>query len=137
MPESSTPTLKLSDLARIQVGQSFRKSVLEDPDSPYFVLQTRDLLSGGRISSNLMRMSALNEKPKPNVDPGDVLVLSRGVRFNAGVVCELPGPTTAQNILSSSNPVRASWRSFSPVFSTLVQLRIFSNPWPRERLSST
>lgn len=98
MPESSTPTLKLSDVARIHVGQSFRKSVLEDPDSPYFVLQTRDLLSGGRISSNLMRMSALNEQPKPNVAPGDVIVLSRGVRFNAGVVCELPGPTTAQNM---------------------------------------
>lgn len=95
---SSTRTYKLSDLAHIQVGQSFRKSVLEDPDSPYFVLQTRDLLSGGRISSKLMRMSTLNEKPKPNVNPGDVVVLSRGVRFNAGVVCELPGPTIAQNM---------------------------------------
>lgn len=98
MPNHSTPTLKLSDLARIQVGQSFRKSVLEDPDSPYYVLQTRDLLSGGRIAGKLMRMSVLNEKPKPNVDPGDVIVLSRGVRFNAGVVCELPGPTTAQSM---------------------------------------
>lgn len=94
----STKTFKLCDLAEIRVGHSFRKSVLEDPESPYFVLQTRDLLSGGRLSNKLMRMSALNEKPKPNVDLGDVLVLSRGVRFNAGVVRELPGPTTAQSM---------------------------------------
>ena len=88
----------LSDLARIQVGHSFRKSVLEDADSPFFVLQTRDLLPDGRISENLMRVSTLNEKPKPNLAVGDVVVLSRGVRFNAGVVGELPGPTTAQNM---------------------------------------
>ena len=93
-----TNTFKLSDLAHIHVGQSFRKSVLEDPESPYFVLQTRDLLSGGHISNKLMRMSVLNEKPKPNVNPGDVIVLSRGVRFNSGVVCQLPGPTIAQNM---------------------------------------
>jgi len=91
-------TSKLSDLAQIHVGQSFRKTVLEDPESPHFVLQSRDLLPNGRISDNLMRISQLNEKPKPNVAPGDVVVLSRGVRFNAGVVCELPGPTTAQSM---------------------------------------
>ena len=82
----------------IRLGQSFRKTVLEDPNSQHFILQTKDVLPGGRIARGLMPMSTLNESPKPNVDAGDVVVLCRGVRFNAGVIGELKGPTTAQNM---------------------------------------
>jgi len=85
-------------LAKIQVGQSFRKAVLEDPESDHFIIQTRDLLAGGIISKKLMRLSMLNEKPKPNAKVGDIIILSRGVRFTAGVIKELPGPTTIQSM---------------------------------------
>lgn len=90
--------VKLAELLHIKLGQSFRKTVLEDSGSGHYIVQTKDILPGGRVSGELMSMSTLNEFPKPNVAPGDILVLCRGVRFNAGVVGDLKGPTTAQNM---------------------------------------
>lgn len=98
MSNNSSKTIKLSDLAKIQVGQSFRKAVLEDPTSDHFIIQTRDLLPGGTISKNLMRLSKINEKPKANAKVGDIIILSRGVRFTAGVIKEIQGPTTIQSM---------------------------------------
>lgn len=96
--------LRLADCVDIRLGQSFRQRVLEDPGSDHFILQTRDVLPGGRLSTDLMRMSTLRERPAPNVKPGDIVVLCRGVRFNAGVVRELRGPTTAQNMFHILTP---------------------------------
>ncbi|PXA04631.1 hypothetical protein DDZ13_05515 [Coraliomargarita sinensis] len=90
--------VKLAELLNIKLGQSFRKTVLEDSESGHYIVQTKDILPGGRVSGDLMPMSTLNESPKPNVVQGDILVLCRGVRFNAGVVGVLQGPTTAQNM---------------------------------------
>lgn len=98
MSTQVTQNPKLAELVDIRLGQSFRKTVLEDSNSQHFILQTKDLLPGGRIARRLMPMSTLNETPKPNVATGDIVVLCRGVRFNAGVVEELKGPTTAQNM---------------------------------------
>lgn len=104
MPRSSTQSIRLAECGSIRTGQSFRKTVLEDPKSHHFVIQTKDLLPGGRISPKLMRISTLAETPKPNVEKQDVLILSRGVRFNAGVVDALKGPTTAQSMFYIIKP---------------------------------
>ena len=101
--EISTTT-RLKDCGTIRSGQSFRKTPLEDPNSRHFVIQTKDLLPDGRIAQTLMPASMMGEKPKQNVEPGDLLILSRGVRFNAGVVEELPGPSTALNMFYIFKP---------------------------------
>lgn len=104
MPSEVSPTIRLKDCGTIRSGQSFRKTPLEDPNSRHFVIQTKDLLPDGRISQKLMPASMMGEKPKQNVGPGDLLILSRGVRFNAGVVGELPGPSTALNMFYIFRP---------------------------------
>jgi len=91
-------TIFLKDCGDLRIGQSFRKRVLEDPKSGHFVIQTPDLLPTGRISSDLTPISTTGETPKTNVAEGDILIMSRGVRFNAGVIGKLPGPATAQNM---------------------------------------
>ena len=83
MPSEAFPFTRLKDCGTIRSGQSFRKALLEDPNSRHFVIQTKDLLPEGHISQTLMPVSLMGEKPKPNVEPGDLLILSRAVRFNA------------------------------------------------------
>ena len=105
MPSEASPTIRLKDCGTISSGQSFRKAPLEDHKSQQFIIQTKDLLPEGRISQNLTPVSTMgSEKAKPNVDPGDLLILSRGVRFNAGVVEELPGTSTALNMFYVFKP---------------------------------
>lgn len=104
MPVFDHTLRRLAECGSIRTGQSFRKTVLEDPDSKHFVIQTRDLLPGGRVSTDLMPISTLTEKPKPNVQPDDVIIMSRGVRFNAGVIDQLYGPTTAQSMFYILTP---------------------------------
>lgn len=104
MPSEAFPMIRLKDCGTIRSGQSFRKAPLEDPNSRHFVIQTKDLLPEGRISQTLIPVSPMGEKPKPNVEPGDLLILSRGVRFNAGVVGGLPGPSTALNMFYVFKP---------------------------------
>lgn len=104
MPSEAFPFTRLKDCGTIRSGQSFRKAPLEDPNSRHFVIQTKDLLPEGHISQTLMPVSLMGEKPKPNVEPGDLLILSRGVRFNAGVVGGLPGPSTALNMFYVFKP---------------------------------
>ncbi|MCC5789676.1 MAG: hypothetical protein JJT75_08575 [Opitutales bacterium] len=90
--------IQLAFCGKISLGQSFRRAVREDVKSRHFVLQSRDLSPEGCLSSDLMPMGTTNEPPKTNIAPGDIVVLCRGVRFNAGVVHTLPGPTTAQSM---------------------------------------
>ena len=104
MPSEASPSIRLKDCGTIRSGQSFRKAPLEDRNSCHFVIQTTDLLPNGRISQTLMPVSMMGEKPKQNVEPGDLLILSRGVRFNAGVVGGLPGPSTALNMFYIFKP---------------------------------
>lgn len=104
MPSEVSPTIRLKDCGSIHSGQSFRKAPLEDHKSQHFIIQTKDLLPEGRISHTLMPVSTMGEKPKRNVSSGDLLILSRGVRFNAGVVGELPGPSTALNMFYVFKP---------------------------------
>lgn len=119
--------IRLKDCGSIRSGQSFRKAPLEDPSSSHFVIQTKDLLPEGRISQELMPISTMGEKPKPNVSPGDLLILSRGVRFNAGVVGELPGSCTALNM----------FYVFTPAVTALLPefiVAFINNPVTQERL---
>jgi hypothetical protein len=104
MPSEAPPYLRLMDCGSIRSGQSFRKAPIEDPQSQHFVIQTKDLLPTGCISQELLPISTLSETPKPNVEPGDILILSRGVRFNAGVVWQLPGLSTALNMFYIFKP---------------------------------
>lgn len=105
MPSEASTTIRLKDCGTISSGQSFRKAPLEDHKSQHFIIQTKDLLPEGHISQNLTPISTLgSERAKPNVDLGDLLILSRGVRFNAGVVGELPGPSTALNMFYVFKP---------------------------------
>lgn len=104
MPSEASTTIRLKDCGTISSGQSFRKTPLEDRNSRHFVIQTKDLLPEGCISQKLIPVSMMGEKPKQNVEPGDLLILSRGVRFNAGVVKELPGPSTALNMFYIFKP---------------------------------
>ena len=104
MPSEAPPNLRLRDCGSFRAGQSFRKTPIEDQQSEHFVIQTKDLLPTGCISQELTRVSTLGEKPKPNVEPGDLLILSRGVRFNAGVAWQLPGRSTALNMFYIFKP---------------------------------
>lgn len=104
MPSEAPPNLRLRDCGSFRPGQSFRKTPIEDQQSDHFVIQTKDLLPTGCISQELTRVSTLGEKPKPNVEPGDLLILSRGVRFNAGVAWQLPGRSTALNMFYIFKP---------------------------------
>jgi len=92
------------DCGSIRSGQSFRKAPIEDQESNHFIIQTKDLLPNGRISYELTPVSTLGEMPKPNVQPGDILILSRGVRFNAGVAWQLPRYATALNMFYIFKP---------------------------------
>ena len=117
MPSEAFPFTRLKDCGTIRSGQSFRKAPLEDSNSRHFVIQTKDLLPEGHISQTLMPVSLMGEKPKPNVEPGDLLILSRGVRFNAGVVGGLPGPSTALNMFYVFKPhARAASRVHCRLF---------------------
>lgn len=104
MPSEAIPTIRLKDCGSIRSGQSFRKAPLEDRSSKHFIIQTKDLLTDGRISQELTPISTMGETPKLNVELGDLLILSRGVRFNAGFVGKLPGPSTALNMFYIFKP---------------------------------
>ncbi len=123
------PSLKLMDCGSIRSGQSFRKAPIEDSQSQCFSIQTKDLLPIGCISQELTPISTVNEKPKPNVEAGDILILSRGVRFNAGLVRQLPGQSVALNM----------FYIFKPKSSELMPefiVAYLNNPIIQERLKS-
>lgn len=104
MPSQAFPYIRLKDCGSLRSGQSLRKAAIEDAHSERFIIQTKDVLPDGRISTQLTPVTTVGEKLKSNVDPGDLLILSRGVRFNAGVVRELPGTSTALNMFYIFTP---------------------------------
>lgn len=95
---TTLPNCRLSEVADIKLGQSFRSTVLEDPKGSVYAIRTKDVLPGGHLSRDLMPVSELRGRLSPNVAEGDVLILCRGVRFNAAVAEGLPGPAVAQNM---------------------------------------
>ena len=74
------PSLKLMDCGSIRSGQSFRKAPIEDSQSRCFSIQTKDLLPIGCISQELTPISTINEKPKPNVEAGDILIIESSTK---------------------------------------------------------
>ena len=129
MPTEASHYLRLMDCGTLRTGQSFRKAPIEDPESQHYIIQTKDLLPSGKISQKLTPVSTLSETPKPNVESGDILILARGVRFNAGVACQLPGKSTALNM----------FYTFKPRTSDLLPefiVAYINNPSAQERLKS-
>jgi hypothetical protein len=77
----------LSELVRIDPGYVFRARVQPDPHGTVALIQMKDVLEDGRVEAHqLVRTTPENDTSRYRVTPGDVLLVSRGSRFPAGVV---------------------------------------------------
>lgn len=77
----------LRSLADIRVGHSFRTGIENDPQGDIRVLQIRDIRGSGEIRSDtLPRMAWLASDNPPLLKPGDVVLPSRGDRYDAALI---------------------------------------------------
>lgn len=79
--------VKLSDIADIRTGYSFRGKVEHDPAGKLAVIQMRDIRDVGYVDTT--RCMYVKEGPAHRrhlLESGDVVMQARGSRFPAGVV---------------------------------------------------
>lgn len=77
----------LGSLAEIRVGHSFRSRIQDDPQGDIRVLQIRDVRSGVEILPNaLPRMAWTANSRPPLLKQGDVVLPSRGDRYDAALI---------------------------------------------------
>lgn len=89
LPPATFPSVHrpLSELVRIEPGYVFRARVQPDPHGSVTLIQMKDVLEDGRVEAReLVRTTPENDTTRYRVETGDVLLVSRGSRFPAGVV---------------------------------------------------
>ncbi len=70
--------MKLSDIAEIKTGITFRNRLLDNLDGEIEVIQMRDINSDLTISNRLVRISNEQIKPKHFLQPGQLILLAKG-----------------------------------------------------------
>jgi len=95
-------TIKLSNLANILSGYSFRGSVPCDQQGEYKVVQVKDIDSNGEINFNsLTPVDASSIKTDAFLKTGDILLSTRGTESSGLKVGIYHG--TEQNIIATSS----------------------------------
>ena len=75
---------KLSELATIQTGYSFRSRIEHDPEGRYRVIQTSDFDEGGQLNLEAnLRIGNVQPKPHHLVEEGSILFTVRGTNNRA------------------------------------------------------
>jgi hypothetical protein len=84
--------MKLGDVATIRLGVSLRSKLAADPGGPVAVIQAKDLPDGGSLrESEILRTFEIDPTPEQLVQPGDLVMQSRGLHYKVAVV-ERPIP---------------------------------------------
>lgn len=79
---------RLVNLVQMMAGYPFRGAVPNDPDGPVRVVQMRDLSACGVNWATTARASLGDVRNDYRLQPGDLLLVSRGERFHASLVDE-------------------------------------------------
>lgn len=81
----------LGDIATIQAGYPFRGSIPNVPTSDTYVVQTRDISIHSKIAwEGVMKTADQNGRADYLLKDGDILLLSRGYKFIAEALNDVP-----------------------------------------------
>lgn len=90
---------KLSDIASLQTGYSFRSKIAFANDGDLHVIQMRDVdFSKERINEGVARIAKDGLSEKYYLKPGDLLFAAKGFRNMAFLVGQIPMPTIATSV---------------------------------------
>lgn len=86
-------TAILSEIATVQVGNTFRSSLEPNPTGDVLVIQMKDVLDQDVVDPDGLCRIAFGEiKESHRVFPGDLLFRSRGNKATCALAPELPSP---------------------------------------------
>ena len=99
-----TPLFKLSELAEVRSGYTFRGALEHDPSGDVRVLQIKDLRHSAAIEPDkLIAITWDARTAAPLLQPGDITVISRGDSNNAALYTnEEPVVATSQFFIVSA-----------------------------------
>ena len=96
---------RLSDLASLRPGRSFRTSVEHDPEGDCWVLRPGDIDEDGEVSTDRMRkVAGLDPKDRYLVDESVVLFVTYGTNNRAYCFENLPENTVADSKFTMIRP---------------------------------
>ena len=86
---------KLSDLGTLKSGFHLRGAAEAQPDGRQTVIQLGDVREGAVNFDRVIRMNLDRARPKDFLEPGDMLLRSRGASYGAAVVASCAPETLA------------------------------------------
>jgi len=103
--ETKVAKRRLSDLASLRPGRSFRTSVEHDPEGDCWVLRPGDIDEDGEVSTDQMRkVAGLDPKDRYLVDESVVLFATYGFNNRAYCFDHLPENTVADSKFTMIRP---------------------------------
>lgn len=103
--ETKTAKSRLSELASLRPGRSFRTSVEHDPEGDCWVLRPGDIDEDGEVSTDQMRkVAGLDPKDRYLVDESVVLFITYGANNRAYCFDHLPENTVADSKFTMIRP---------------------------------
>lgn len=113
----SYETKKLADIASIQTGYAFRSKIEQDFDSSIKVIQMKDIDAHNQIDfSDVYTVEIEDISEQHLLKPGDILLKSRGVTWNATTEAALVPENIGQAVASHLTVIRVKSVKVDPAY---------------------
>ena len=83
-------SVKLYEIAEVQMGYTFRSGVEPDPCGPVAVIQMKDLREDQIVALDSLAHVSMDVSPAQEVRAGDIIIRARGDRATSAIVAEDP-----------------------------------------------